>query len=208
MPLKWRIAIAALMGALFLPEFILQLADMEILGTPELRFSVYSYGAFWPGLIASDWTSNYALQPILMFFTYSFLHNGIPHLLGNLIALVWTARRAPRYVSLRDFLILYAAGVACGALAHVVITLTMRPVIGASGGMYCLITAWVFWIHLDTANRLTRIMRIGAGLIALLSLNALSWWLSGGNLAWQAHVGGMVAGGMGVWALKYIQRAR
>ena len=68
-------------------EAVLQLADHGLVGSARWRQLAYQYGAFWAGLL-HDWQPNFRLQPASMFLTYSMLHGGLGHLLGNLAALL------------------------------------------------------------------------------------------------------------------------
>jgi membrane associated rhomboid family serine protease len=66
--------------------------------------------------------------------------------------------------------------------------------VGASGALFGLVGALVAW---DTAERralrltLRPVLRI---LVILAAMNLVLWWAMNGQLAWQTHLGGFLAG--------------
>lgn len=179
-------------------EGLLLGADWRLWGSPVWRSESYQYGAFWAGLL-HGWQSNYALQPLVMFITYPFLHSGPSHLIGNMLTLVWLGPIALARLGTRGFLLLYLAAVLGGGAVFGLISRSPSPMIGASGAIFGLVGAWTFW---DWQNRqqpaLPRSKTLWPTLGILLGLglfNLANWALLGGMLAWQTHLGGFLAGG-------------
>ena len=86
---RWgMIVVWGIIAVTCLPELVLQLSDQGLLGRPRWRAQAYQNGAFWPGLL-SDWRPNFPAQPATMFLSYSGLHLGVSHLLGNMLALLF-----------------------------------------------------------------------------------------------------------------------
>jgi rhomboid protease GluP len=169
-----------------LPELALAGADWGLWGSARWRPLAYTQGAFWAGLLYG-WTPNYAGQPVLMFLTYAWLHTGIGHLLGNLGALLWLAPDLAQRLGPRRFLLLWAAGMLGGAALFAGLPTTASPMVGASGALFGLAGA--------AAVMAARTWRQGLLLaLGLVALNIAAWVSAGGQLAWQAHVGGMLAG--------------
>ena len=185
--------VLAVLLAIALPclavELALSAADMGWLGSRRWRGIAVEYGGFWIGLLG-DWRPNWPGQPAAMFLSYAFLHADAGHMLGNMGALLWLGPPVGRRIGGRRlasawFLCAAAGGLGFAALAH-----TPAPVVGASGALFGL-------LGLDAAlrHRLRPSPRRLGGVVALfVLLNGASFVLQGGLLAWQAHLGGFVAG--------------
>lgn len=189
----WPLVLLALVTAL--PEAVLLGADAGLWGQGWWRLLAYQYGGFWAGLW-HGWLPNYAAQPWLMVLSYPLLHAGIGHLAGNLAGL-WLIGRdlAPR-IGTGRVLALWAAGVAGGALAFGVLATSAAPMVGASGAVFGLAGGW--WTA-DlrggrAAGRAGTVRRAGAILAVLAAANAAATLLTPGGIAWQAHLGGFLAG--------------
>ena len=88
----------------------------------------------------------------------------------------------------------WCVAVPAGGLAFGLIGASPAPMVGASGGLFGLAGEWVVSEVRAAAGRSARILR-GVGLTALLvGLNGAAWVLQGGQLAWEAHLGGFLAG--------------
>lgn len=190
-------ALVALGLVLALPEAVLELADAGLLGTPAWRPLAYTYGAFWSGLLR-DWRPNYALQPALMFVTYALLHNGPGHLLGNLAGLAWLGPPLARRLGARRVLLAFWASALAGGAAFASLDAGPAPMVGASGAVFGLAgllatLGWRLRQRAGVAPWPALSPSLGLALL-LLAANLLSWWVQGGLLAWQAHLGGALAG--------------
>ncbi|MDU8942579.1 rhomboid family intramembrane serine protease [Ovoidimarina sediminis] len=175
-------------------ELTLQLADLGLLDIRRLRLRCYEYGGFWPGLL-DDWRPNYAAQPWLMFLTYGFLHTGLAHLVVNMITLVSLGRGVSQRGGERGFLIVYVGSILGGALGYLFLASSPQPMVGASGALFGLAGALLAWEFLDRRRARERLTPVYA-LVALLAvLNVVLWWAMGGQMAWQTHLGGGLAGG-------------
>ena len=197
-----------LIGLVCLPEMILLLADYGLLGSPRWRLLAYQFGAFWAGLL-HGWQPNYSAQPGLMFFSYAFLHTGPAHLTGNILGLGWLgARIIDRWGSGR-FVGIYLASLLGGAAGFGILTYSSAPMIGASGAVFGLAAAWMLgewqdrragaqaagqsrWAALKPAVGLT---------LVLIGFNLVIWLLQNGQLAWETHLGGFLAGLLTAMAL-------
>jgi membrane associated rhomboid family serine protease len=178
-------------------------------GTPvtwaliAVNILLYAAGALFPGF--GDQVMQRAAQhPILVdrgewwrVLSAMFLHGGVLHVLFNMYALWLFGPVLERRFGSVSFLSLYlAAGAAGGALFQVI-----GPdawAVGASGAIFGLFGALLI------ASYRQRHTRAGAAtfsqLVLLLGINlALPLFIQ--NIAWQAHVGGLVAGALigAVW---------
>lgn len=174
-------------------ELTLQLADFGVLDAPRLRFVAYTYGGFWPGLL-DDWRPNFPGQPALMFLTYSFFHGGFFHFAVNMITLVSLGAAVSERGGTARYAAIYVASILGGAMAYGLLAPGITPMVGASGALFGLAGALVAW---DTAERralrmsLRPILRV---LFFLILMNLVLWWAMSGQLAWQTHLGGFLAG--------------
>jgi membrane associated rhomboid family serine protease len=187
----WSVWVLAVLCAI--PELVLLGADIGVWGSARWRPFAYTQGAFWAGLLYG-WTPNYALQPLVMFVSHAWLHAGPGHLAGNLAALLWLG---PQLVARRGnggLLIFWCVSLLGGGAAFGLLASSPAPMVGASGALFGLAAEWVVAEVRRTRPGTGRVLR-GLGLFALLLLlNAVVWIVQGGQLAWETHLGGFVAG--------------
>ena len=174
-------------------ETVLWLADRGALGPPRLRALAYEYGGFWPGLL-DGWRPNYAGQPATMFATYGFLHGGPIHLVVNMVTLWSLGRGVIDRVGGGGLAALYAASLLGGGAGFGVLAPDLRPMVGASGALFGLAGGILAWAYVDRYTTRERIWPVGRAVLLLVALNAVLWWAMDGQLAWQTHLGGFVAG--------------
>lgn len=186
-----------LAATLILPEALLWGADHGLWGSGRWRSLAYAYGGFWTGLLRG-WQPNFAAQPWTMFLTYSFLHAGPMHLIGNLAALAWLARLLRVRIGVGRLLLVYALAALAGAAMFGLLSRQVAPMVGASGAIFGLAGAWIVCEARDDFAR-GRPWRQVLGQAALIGLvlavlNLVQWWAEAGRLAWQTHLGGFLAG--------------
>jgi membrane associated rhomboid family serine protease len=187
--------VIAIMAICICVEAVLQLADYDIIDVFRLRRLAYENGGFWPGLL-QDWTPNYALQPVAMFLTYGFLHGGLLHLTVNMLTLYSLGSAVADRVGELRFLVIYVASILGGAIGFGLLAPTLRPMVGASGALFGLagaIVAWDFLEQMGQGEVPVRTLRVLAFLVAL---NLILWWAMDGQLAWETHLGGFIAGAL------------
>jgi membrane associated rhomboid family serine protease len=183
----------ALVASCTLVEAVLQLSDAGLIVPRGLRAVAYEYGAFWPALLGS-WRPNYALQPWTMFATYALLHGGIWHLVFNMITLWSLGQAVAREVGTRGLVGLYVAGTLGGGVAQGLLSDAPNPMVGASGALFGLV-AGLIWLQLLTLRRRRASLRpVVLTVAVLVAINVVMWWGLDGRLAWQAHLGGFLAG--------------
>ena len=192
------IAILAICVAI---EATLQGADFGLWGSPRWRGLAYQNGGFWRGLL-DNWRPNYAGQPALMFASYGFLHGGFVHLLVNMITLASLGRLVIERVGQWRFAAIYALSLLGGAVGFALLSSAVQPMVGASGALFGLVGVLTGWEY--TARRLARegmgpVLRV-IGL--LVGLNIVMYWAMGGNLAWETHLGGFLAGWAAGWWIR------
>jgi membrane associated rhomboid family serine protease len=168
-----------------------------------LNILLFAAGELFPGF-GNELLQRAAHHPVLVdrgewwrVISAMFLHGGILHVMFNMYALWLFGPVLERRFGSVSFLSLYlAAGAAGGALYQMI-----GPdawAVGASGAIFGLFGALLI------ASYRQRHTRAGAAsfsqLVLLLGIN-LSLPLFIGNIAWQAHVGGLAAGAVigAVW---------
>lgn len=176
-----------------IPELILSFEDLGVIDIPRLRQTAYEYGGFWPGLLG-PWEPNYPLQSTTMFFTYALFHSGPSHLILNMITLFSLGKVVVDRVGQIGFLMIFVAAVFGGALGYGLLTNAPNPMVGASGGLFGLAGALLSWNYVDRFLGRERLTPVLQGLVALIALNLILWWLMDGHLAWETHLGGFICG--------------
>jgi membrane associated rhomboid family serine protease len=149
--------------------------------------------------------------------THALLHASWAHLLSNALWLVAFGTPVARRLGPFRFLLLGVAAVLAGAAAHFLSNpLEVVPMIGASGGVSGLVAAaawFVFtpvppWVGRAEAHERPRqtprallsnpraLAFLGIWLAIDISVGLLAGPLgiAGGAIAWQAHIGGLIAG--------------
>lgn len=187
------VAVLTIMAACTAVELVLQLADLELIDAFRLRRLAYENGGFWPGLL-QNWTPNYAVQPATMFVTYSFLHGGLVHLVVNMATLFSLGGAVTDRVGEARFLTIYIVAILGGAIGFGLLAPTLRPMVGASGALFGLAGAIVVWDFLEQVRAREFPLGTFRVLTFLIGLNIVLWWAMDGQLAWETHLGGFLAG--------------
>ncbi|MFE2583898.1 rhomboid family intramembrane serine protease [Streptomyces sp. NPDC059378] len=118
--------------------------------------------------------------------TAMFLHGSYIHILFNMLSLWWIGGPLEAALGRARYLALYfVSGLAGSALSYL-IAAPNQPSLGASGAIFGLFGA--------TAVLMRRLNYDMRPVIALLVINLLFTFGPGMNIAWQAHIGGLVAG--------------
>lgn len=183
----------AIAAVCILTELLLKGADLGVWGKGWWRLLAYQYAGFWPGLLG-NWHPNYAAQPAVMFATYGFLHAGLWHLAVNMATLLMLAGPVTTRLGPRGFLTTYVVSLLGGAAGFAALTSSPTPMVGASGALFGLAGAL---LALELDRRLRRrlpVRNVLAMVFGLAAGNALLARTAAGDLAWQAHLGGFVAG--------------
>lgn len=128
--------------------------------------------------------------------TATMLHAGITHLLFNGYALYALGPQLERGVGSLPFAALYLASGLAGGIAFLAAE-PAQVAVGASGAIFGLFGAWLAaaWANRDTPQGRAGLSQFGM----LLAIN-LALPLFVPNIAWQAHLGGLVVGLVsGLW---------
>jgi len=147
----------------------------------ELNDTLFRNFALFPSAVADgEWWR---------LVTTAFLHSGTMHILFNMYALYLLGPAIERQVGSLPFAGLYLASALAGSVAYA--AFNSGPAVGASGAVFGLFGAWLAsaWKGRNTAGGRAQLQSIGI----ILGINLLLP-LAVPRIAWEAHVGGLVAG--------------
>ena len=199
-PVLW-VMIAVMIGF----EVMFAVADAGFVPEDLGRWPIYLQLAFFDLVFEYVRVGN-PIEPEFLWppLTHAFLHGGWLHLAMNGAAFLGLGHALVQMIGIGRFLVIFAVTAIAGALTFGLITDTDGPLVGASGaifGMLAVLTAWQ-----ERSLRLARLSRsaIWRRIGGLVVLNVVLAFGLGGLLAWQAHLGGWVAG----WLLAGVFRPR
>jgi membrane associated rhomboid family serine protease len=127
--------------------------------------------------------------------TNLFIHAGLWHILFNMIALFFFGRVLYQIVGQNRFLLVYFGGGILGNIVFMLLNATTGiPVVGASGAIYAIAGALVV-IMPRVRVALWGVIPMPLWVFVIVFLGLLSLPpFAGGDIAWQAHMGGLAAG--------------
>jgi membrane associated rhomboid family serine protease len=176
-------------------ELLFAAADAGLAPESLGRLPVYLRFAFFDVLFDHAMAGRgVAPELVWSLVSHAFLHGGWLHLALNGAAFLGLGHAIVRTVGIGRFLAVFAITAAAGAVTFGLLANAGGPMVGASGaifGFLAVITAWQ-----ERALRLAGLSRapIWRRILGLVAINLLLAFGLGGLLAWQAHLGGWVAG--------------
>jgi len=185
--LLWIVGTCAFLEAAF------TLLGLPLFGLGRLRNTAMIYGAFWPGLL-NGWTPAFKGQHVTMFVTYAFLHGSFLHMLFNMLILLHLGRETVLRLGQGGFLLLFVLSSIGGAAIYALLAPGDAPMLGASGAVFGLFGATMFWDMQRRRAVGASLGPVGRLLLGLIVMNVLLYFMVAGMLAWQAHLGGFVTG--------------
>lgn len=182
---------------LLLISYLVGFLPLELL-FPELKPQIYSMFGFVPenvmGLIGGDMAGVSWMAP-LGALTHVFLHGGAMHLMFNLVMTLVFGIMVEGILGTRRMIIFFFLCAGAGALFHLILTpFSPVPVIGASSGISGLFAFAMLTMQADGRMGIMRgkspWMLVGIWALIMTGMGLLT----PGNVAWQAHLGGFLAG--------------
>ena len=155
--------------ALCILVYVLQMLPGSQVTNALLYFGPYTYTEPW--------------RMITALFVHS--QGSLLHIALNMFSLFLFGPILERLVGRVRFLVLYLVSGFGGSVAVLLLAPT-TPVVGASGAIFGLLGAF-FVIQRKFGGNTTQ-------LLVVIGINLVVGFLPGTNIAWQAHVGGLVAG--------------
>ncbi len=175
-------------------EAVLGLSGAGYLGPPDLRWTAFRFGAFWVPILDGQVMPLYPGQGVAMFLTYAFLHGGLAHLALNGVVLLSLGKFvAERIGPARTLWLLLLAAVAGGA-GFGFLSSGGAPMVGASGAVFGLIGLWQCWDYRARRRAGLPVRPVLGAIVALAVANVVLFVFLYGGLAWEAHLGGWLAG--------------
>lgn len=166
-----------------------------VLTGADLRLRVIARLGFWPELL-DGWRP----QAVWMFLTYWLVHTGPVHLLGNLLVLLWISLKLSPRLYATDTWLIWTSSVVGGGVAFALLGSGPASMVGASGGVFGLIGALIAIGYRYTGRSPALLgaaaLKAGLACLALLLLSLADIYVRGPVLAWQAHLGGFLGGGL------------
>lgn len=193
MPFGLPSTVLAIAAICILIELALFAADVGLWSERTLRSKVYVLGAFWKALLLGS-QPVYAAQPVTMFGTYAFLHGGLIHMGVNMVALLSFGTAIVNRIGQKRFLVVYAISTIGGAVGFGLFSESNAPMVGASGALFGLLGVWICWDYLDRRYHGDPLWVTLRAVTFLVVYNLVFWLLLQGQLAWETHFGGFVAG--------------
>ncbi|VDS07952.1 Rhomboid family protein [Paracoccus haematequi] len=176
---------------------ILSYFTQQRIGVPIRQIVDYLFG-FWSAQIHAG-HGLYPGQPAAMFATYGFLHAGPIHLGMNMLSLVAIARELNRLIGAARMALVYAVTQVAAALLFALMTPQGGPMIGASGAIFGLAGALIGFAAVTGWRHRRPLGQLWRGVAMMVVLNVALTVLMP-SIAWEAHLGGTLAGlVMGAW---------
>lgn len=174
---------------------ICALAGMLTGSGSAVRNLMLLVGGFWPGMLSGG-PVLYPGQGITMFASSAFLHGGLTHLAMNMIGLVWLGPIIVNRLGVRAFWPVAGLSALGSGLCFALLSHSTTPMVGASGVIFGLLGVVAIWDLMDRIDRRASLRPLMQHALVFLALNVALTLLSQGVIAWQAHLGGLVAGGL------------
>ncbi|MEU4170522.1 rhomboid family intramembrane serine protease [Streptomyces sp. NPDC026665] len=132
--------------------------------------------------------------------TSMFLHGGVMHILFNMVSLWWIGGPLEAALGRARYITLYFVSGLAGSTLSYLLADPGQPSLGASGAIFGLFGA--------TAVLMRRLNYDMRPVIGLLVVNLIISFSPGFNIAWQAHVGGLIGGVVVGYAMVHAPRER
>lgn len=192
-PVLW-----VMVGIMVLLELLPVLADRGVVSPIFHRVWVYTFFAFFDGQFELA-RHGIAVEPQLIWslVTHAFVHGGWVHLGLNAAIFLALGHTISRAVGLGRMLAVFGLSAAAGAIAFGIIQSTQFPLVGASGavfGMLGMVIAWRWRQFGMLGISRSTLVRLLVGLAVINVVVAFGFAGMGGQLAWEAHLGGFLMG--------------
>lgn len=188
---------AGLMAAL---EALFWAAEAGFISPLFSRYHAFALFAFWDPWFEAALQRGVVTWPLLWsFLTSALLHGDWLHLALNLAAFLGLGHAITRLAGIRATLSIFAVSAIGGVLAFGLISDHPGPMVGASGAVFGYLAALTAWQERALRQAHHPRTEIWQRVLGLVLINAVLDVALGGLLAWEAHLGGFVAG----WVMAY-----
>lgn len=207
-----------LLIAINVSAFIFELS----LSRPELKSFIYHFGVV-PAQFVSNTEAPVSLEGATFFplLTSMFLHGGWFHLLGNMWFLWIFGNNVEARLGPMRFLLFYLLSGLGASVVHILVNIDSQvPTVGASGAIAGVLGAYI--VTFPQGRILTLVPFVFLLTLELPAVLVIGVWflsqlfngtatiidprnLSGGGVAWWAHIGGFI---FGIFLMKFLQPRR
>jgi membrane associated rhomboid family serine protease len=176
-------------------EALFQLSDAGIL-QQDMRWQVYLRLAFFDLYFeGAREGASVPLQFWATFLTHAFLHGGLLHLFMNTGIFLALGSMLAKGLGTQQFLVLFTVSAIGGALLFALISNPQGPLVGASGALFGFIGALKRWEWRWIAATGASSQKFWGTILGLAGINVvLALTFQGAEIAWEAHLGGFIAG--------------
>lgn len=187
-----------MVGVMVLLEVMPAAAEQGWLPQVFHRVWVYTFLAFFDAQFELALHEG-VVEPQLLWslVTYAFVHGGLIHLGLNAAVFLALGHTISRAIGIARTVALFAVTAAAGALTFALMADAQGPLVGASGAVFGFLGTVCVW-RLKQLRALglspAPVLRLLIGLAVINVALALGLAGLGGALAWEAHLGGFVAG--------------
>ena len=170
-----------------------------ILAGVQLRLYLASWapeGEPWLQQELTNWAPAILEQgEVWRLLSYGMVHTWFPHLLFNMLFMVYTGYHLERAVGRANLVLIFAGSVVTGGMLSMAMSMD-RPSLGSSGGVFGMLAAgvivgWKYWEAIPASAR----KYFGGALAWYLGYSLLSGLRSEGTDNW-SHLGGLLGGGL------------
>ena len=157
------------------------------------RNFLIAFGGFWPDLLKGALPA-FPGQPILMFATAAVLHGGPLHLFMNMVGLLWLGPLIVTRVGSAGFWPIAGLSALGAGCLFALFADAGVPSVGASGVLFGFLGTVAVWEVFDrhaAGESLSPLVQQGG---VLLVINVTLVVANPNTIAWEAHLGGFIAG--------------
>lgn len=163
-----------------------------------LRNLAVALGGFWPALLHGA-DGFYPGQALVMFATSTVIHGGPLHLGMNMLGLMWLGPMVVARLGARGFVpIAGLSALGAGGL-YALLSQENIPMVGASGILFGFVGALGTWAVLDRRSIGASLRPLAGPALSFVGFNVALTLALPGTLAWEAHLGGALAGALAGW---------
>ena len=189
--LPWQLWFLA--GTMVVIELWLSVSDRGWID-PDWRIYAFLNGAFWRPVATGAAYPLFDEQWLTMYVSHAFLHGGIVHVALNSTVLLALGKHIAARTGPWSLLALFVVSAVAGALGFQVLSTSNAPMVGASGAVFGFLGLWLYWDFIHRRRRRLSITPVLKTIVGLIAANVLIYFAFSGTLAWEAHLGGFVAG--------------
>ncbi len=189
--LPWQLWFLA--GTIVAIELCLAVSDRGWID-PDWRTYALLNGAFWRPVATGAVAPLFEEQWLTMYVSHAFLHGGIVHVALNSTVLLALGKHIAARTDPWSLLALFIVSAAAGALGFQFLSTSNGPMVGASGAVFGFLGLWLYWDFTNRRRRGLLITPVLKTILGLIAANVLIYFAFSGTLAWEAHLGGFVAG--------------